>query len=352
MPKTILFISNHLGNGGAGRVITLLAEYFLSKGINVTIVTYNTVGGEYQVDPNIELVEIKRSAPSILGKLQRILRLRRFLKRHSFDAVIAFEYFVNMEAILATRGLGMRVIVSERNNPAIVDRRRVSKILRDILYRYTDKLVCQTDDAMNYFSERIREHTVVIPNPIIPDLPIGSGENSKELVTFCRLTKQKNLTMMIDSFELFLRSHEGFSLSIHGSGEEEERLRAYAEAKNLSHAINLYPFSLDVHSKIANARMFLSTSDYEGLSNSMLEAMAMGIPVVCTDCDGGGARSVIESGVNGILVAKGDTLAFSNAMSYVEDNPEVRERLIENGLRVREDYSISHIGDIWLKLLV
>ena len=97
--------------------------------------------------------------------------------------------------------------------------------------------------------------------------------------------------------------------------------------------------------------MFVSSSDYEGLSNSMLEAMAIGLPTVCTDCPVGGARMVIRDGENGLLVPVGDREALAAAMCRVADDRALAETLSQNGRTLREKLSIGVIADEWERLI-
>ena len=87
------------------------------------------------------------------------------------------------------------------------------------------------------------------------------------------------------------------------------------------------------------------------MSNSMLEAMAMGMPCVCTDCPAGGARAVITDHVNGILTPVGDAEALYQAMKELIDNPELANRLGENAVKVREEQSTEKIIKKWMELI-
>ncbi len=350
--KEVIFVSNVIGNGGAGRVMAIIADYFAEKGVDVTLCSFLDNYETYEMNPKIKQVIIKKDLKGALGKIQRISRLRKFIKKHPNATLIAFEHFVNMETIAAAVGLKNKVIVSERNSPDILDKRKVSKILRDILYRYTNVLVCQTPEAKEYFSECVRKKSVIIPNPIKSDLPYYQGERKKEITTFCRVEKQKNLKMLIDAFEMLSKDYDEYVLSIYGDGSQKESLIEYTKEKGLENKVLFQPFIMDIHNKIADCEMFVSTSDYEGLSNSMLEAMGMGLPVVCTDCDGGGARMMIENKVNGILTHKGDTTAFYNGMKYLLDNPDDAKKMSIKAMEVNETLSVDNICSKWLDLTV
>ena len=97
--------------------------------------------------------------------------------------------------------------------------------------------------------------------------------------------------------------------------------------------------------------MFVSSSDYEGMSNSMLEAMALGLPVICTDCPAGGARAVIRNGENGILTPVGDANALYLAMKNLAETPDFAETLGKNAVKIRTEQSVEKIIEKWMDII-
>ena len=120
---------------------------------------------------------------------------------------------------------------------------------------------------------------------------------------------------------------------------------------SLEDKVVLKGFSNNVHKEIVNAMMYISSSDYEGISNSMLEAMAIGLPTICTDCPIGGARQVIKSQDNGILIPIGDVSALTNAMFKIVENKDFRDFLSTNAIKVRQIYDMENICREWEKVL-
>ena len=140
-------------------------------------------------------------------------------------------------------------------------------------------------------------------------------------------------------------------MSIYGNGDEKETLQQYIREKKLQEMISIKDFQPNIHEVILDAAMFVSTSDYEGISNSMIEAMAIGLPCVCTDCDGGGARMMIQDHKNGLLVPKGDAEGVYRAMKELIENPELAESLGKEAAKIRERLSAEKIAEEWLKLI-
>ena len=158
----------------------------------------------------------------------------------------------------------------------------------------------------------------------------------------------KNLLLLIDScFELF-EQYPDYTLSIYGEGAEKPNLKEYVRQKGLEQKVVFHDFDIALHDKIKDCAMFVSTSDREGISNSMLEAMAIGLPTICTDCPAGGARMMITPYENGLLVPCCDKDALVKAMKEVIDNPELADKMSRNSVKIRERLNIDRIVRMWM----
>lgn len=342
----IIFVSNALANGGAARVLCLLANHFFEKQHDVTVLSFTPYPDEFPLHPGVEVIY----GPSGHGsgaKFRRLRWLRGIIRANPHARIIAFEYFVNLSVLLACIGMPNRIVVSERNDPARVGNGFPNGILRRVLYRKAHLVVCQTDEAAAYFSHRIRKK--VILNPINPSLPspVDSGRRNA-IVAFCRLEPQKNLEMLIRAFASFHANHPAFVLEIYGNGAEHGYLSALIERLKLSNSASVLPARSDIHEVVRECAMFVLPSDYEGLSNSMLEAMALGVPSICTDCPCGGARTVIEDGENGLLVPVGDVNALVDAMTRVANDAELAYALGKNARKLRSELTLDRIAREWL----
>lgn len=290
----ICFVSDHLFGGGSERVLTLLANEFQKNGYCVTIIAFHSEE-RYPISDAIKIISLQK--PDNI--LYSILELRKLFRQLRPSVIISFEYATNIFVSLANVYLKSKLIVSERNDPNRVGNVIPKKQLRNFAYRYlTDRIVFQTQDAKDFFSEGIGKKAIVILNPLKPNLPVPyEGKRRNVVINFCRLHKQKNLPLLIDSFLEFQKDYSSYQLHIYGDGKEYEYLKDYIKQQNCDKIVMLKPNEANVHNAVRDCAMFVSTSDYEGLSNSMLEAMAIGLPVVCTDCPCGGARMVDRKSV-------------------------------------------------------
>ena len=106
-----------------------------------------------------------------------------------------------------------------------------------------------------------------------------------------------------------------------------------------------------MHEKMKSAVIYVSSSNYEGISNAMLEALAIGVPVICTDCPAGGARTYIQDGINGYLVPVGDEDALCEKLNELYRDKKIQDRFSEGSKRIRSDLSMEKIGAKWEMLL-
>lgn len=347
--KTIVFIMPTMEGGGAERVIATLANGFTEHGCQVVVVLTQAGRSIYELNGQI-ILEANPLNDSVEGQLRFI---RRMLKKYKGSVFVSFLTYQNMYTLLAGTGLHQRIIVSERNDPAtMLDGRNYLSGLRSFLYKRAERIVFQTKDAKKYFGKAIQKKGVIIPNPIRNDLPESyCGPREKRFVAYSRLDRQKNIPMMLEAFAAFSKKYSDYTLSIYGRGAEEEYLKSKARALGLAQKVEFCGFSKNVHSEIIKAAAFLSSSDYEGISNSMLEAMAIGLPCICTDCPIGGTKMFIKDGWNGMMTAVGDAAEMAEKMCRLAEDASLSACLSQNAARIKDRLSADIITLKWLNLL-
>lgn len=352
--KNITFFIESLSNGGAERVTSVLANELYYNNYTVNLIVLNKKKNEYFLDNNINKFYIKKEISSfrIVRVLRRIININNLINKLGSDVIISLSMpSTNLNLIISLIARRKRVVLSERNDPNSFPKSKLSRIVRNLTYKLSDALVFQTNDAKNYFSKSIREKGIIIPNPIIERLPdLYQGERKKEIVNFCRLDEQKNLTMLIDSFAKIKKEYPDYSLSIYGEGELKNKLITYVNNHRIKD-VYFHGHSTDIHNRIKDCAMFVSSSDYEGISNSMLESLAIGLPTICTDCPIGGARMFIQPYKNGLLVPIGDTNTLYSAMKLLIENQDLSKNIARNAVRIREELSISNIIVKWIDII-
>lgn len=352
----MMFVVDRLDFGGAGRVISVLANEFYKRGNNVCIVVYFSSNVTYSLEEGIEvisMVDIKsnRNADNLL---QRILRLRKAYKTNKIDVVISFMTELNVYAIIANFFCGKRkIIISERNNPYKSPRERSVRILRDLFYRFADGFVFQTEEARDFFSKKISKKSEIILNPLSDRIPNAYlGEREKRIVSVGRLNEQKNYPLAIKSVEKVLLHHPQYIYEIYGEGEMYDELNRMIKEKGLESKIFLRGQKENIYDLIKKAGVFLLSSDYEGMSNALIEAMALGIPVVSTDHPIGGAKRLIKNGVNGFLVSVGNDDEITERIEQIIADSEYNYLISREETKIRENLSKNNIVNQWNKYII
>lgn len=381
--KHIIMVLHSLAIGGAERRLSAVANYIAEQGHEVTVLLIDNPVVKFPVDPRIKVVCVNQSpdltkydpAKCELFKManqpvpsffeNNLLRMERafhrnkareteaelYLKTHYVaplhdyirqypDAiVISFMTIPNISTMMAVKDLPNRALFGDCIDVATeYPPDSPYSILRKKYVVRADGAIFQTLAERDYYDFLPELKKYVIPNFIRGELfpERFEGNRRKEVVNFCRLSPAKDLPLLIDAFALLHREYPDYTLAIYGEGGLKEKLLTKIETLSLTDSAHIYDFDLHVHETIRDAAMYVSSSYREGISNSMLEAMAIGLPCVCTDCAGGGARMMIEDHVNGLLVPMKDVNALYLAMKEVIENPELAENMSRNAVKIKD----------------
>lgn len=326
----ILFYINQIYEGGAERVITQLASSFADAGHESILVTSFEHSDEYYFSRKVRRFSLERKQleqSRIKRNVSRIRKLRKIIKDEAPDIVLSFMQEPNFRALISSFGLPCNNIVSVRNDPNREYEGMIGSFVGKVLMPLlADGCVFQTKQASAWFPERLREKSSVIPNEVAHVFfeTKRSGEENY-WVAIGRLASQKNYPMMIKAFAEVVKSHPDQKLEIYGAGPQRKELENLIIHLGLSSSVSLEGQTHDVPSVLSGAIGFLMTSDYEGMPNALMEAMAMGLPCIATDCPCGGPAELIVDGENGFLIATGDEAALSGRMNSIVENHSLRE---------------------------
>lgn len=340
----ITFIVRYLSDGGAERVTSLLASGMAAVGHEVAVVSFKRAENEYPLDGRVTLVYVPE------GPFRsRVEALRGIVEDFAPGCIVSLgcKYDYMWAAGLFGK---YKVILSERNDPARTQP-ALKRAFTRLCYRRAWGVVFQTAYANDFFKGGVRRR-VVIANPAPDGLPVWDAEcHEKTVINCCRLTAQKNLPLLLRAFSVFHGTHPDYSLEICGDGDLGNSLWELAVDLGVQDAFRLSPYTADVHDCVAQSAMFVSSSDYEGISNSIIEALCMGVPTISTDSRGGGSRALLEGGDCGELVPCGDVQALADAMSRIADDGAYARKLSARARGRSQSLSLGSICSQWISFI-
>ena len=353
MSRYVFFITK-LGHGGAERVATIVANEFAKNPDNDihVILTYDSESS-YSLNKNITVHSLPFSKIHFVRICKRQVAVHKLLKQIRPDVVISIPQgsspYIAMDLYF---NKSYKAVFSQRQDPELLYTSKLKKYFGNFIYNRADKVVFQTEQQRKFFKKSVQNKGIIILNPIMENLPLREQDKiSNEIVTFCRLEKEKNLDMLIEAFSEVIKKYPDHCLKIFGKGSMETELREKIKHLGLEGKASLEDYSSDIHEKIKNAFMYVNSSDHEGISNAMLESMAIGLPVVCTDCPCGGARMIIKNEQNGMLVPVNDKDALRKAMEKVISDNTLRKNISKEASKLKDELKQEKIVGKWKELI-
>lgn len=382
----ITFVGFNLWCGGAERAMSNMANYWAKKGWKITILTLiqNRQPLCYDLHPDIEhrdlgyfeysgapdaeislslaeeeaLAETSAVERAVLEEeLGRLAMLRQAIIKSRPHAVIAFQHSLNVRVLLATRGLNIPVIVSERSTPPheIIKQTGWAR-LRLRLYPGATCLVTLTEEALGYFPDSVKKRGRVIPNLVLAPSAAANGnekrdKNGKVLMALGRLAPVKGFDLLLQAFALVAASHPAWSLEIWGEGLMRSELESLASALGIIERVRLPGFTNHPHATLRRADLFAMSSRYEGFPNALCEAMACGLAAVSFDCPGG-PRNIIRDGIDGVLVAAENVTAMAASLDRLMGDEAERNRLSIRAKEVVKRFDAEKIMAMWERLVL
>lgn len=349
----VVFISSSLSYGGAEKMLCFVANELAERQNDVTVINLLEHSDDAgRLSEKVKVVELKTVRFRFVNRIDQLLKLILFIKKIKPDIIIAFKFMPNFLGAVVGKVLKTPVIISERADPSkeyILKGRE--KCYWDVI-NTADGGVFQTIGAMQMYSDRMQKRGVVIPNPVLlPEMLTHTVKESSQsgiIVSVGRLSNaQKRYDIMLSAFCKFYKKNPEYILKIYGDGEDEETIKNWIKDFQLEDAVFLMGRTDSPLHAMDEADIFLTTSDYEGISNSLLEAMSIGMPVVATDCTPGGARLLICNGVNGLLVPCGDVEMIANALNRMAREYHLRHECGEQARKVKDEFSKKRIMELW-----
>lgn len=347
----ILFVIPRLTYGGAGKQLAMTANYLSRNGHKVSVYSFIWNTPQQELDEDVEYIP-EMNIPSS-RQMQWIIvpfRIRKIVKSHKIDLVISWLTNSGCYSVLATIGLKVKTIFSERSDP-YMEPSNIKWIVTKIA-SFSDGGVFQTEKARDYYSN-LANRSIVLPNPINPDIKmpeiVDYGSRPKEIIFLGRMFNlQKRVDLLLKSFKIIHESLPDYQLSLYGDGKDLANNIQIAKELGINDYVTFHGAINNVIERIHSARLMLVTSDYEGIPNTVIEAFMAGVPVAMTDCSPGGGHVLIEDNKNGIIVPFRDYESLAKRAIYLLQDEEKAKTFIYESRKKLEDFNPQQIFLKWL----
>ena len=357
----ITFIISSLQMGGAERAGSLLCNHWARQGHRVRLFTFDTPASApfFPLEPSIvltplDLLRTSRSLrESVANTLWRNGVLRRAILGSRPDVLVSFLDVTNVLTLLATFGLGIPVIVSERTDPSLHHIGRAWSLLRALTYPFAAAVVTQTRAALLALPSLARRRGVVIGNAVQQPRQEAPGTppvlQRPTVLSVGRLSRSKGFFTLLEAFAAMAPACPGWSLTLVGEGDARQELEARALALGLAGRVHFTGATDQVAGLLRQADVFALASRYEGFPNALCEALAHGVPAVATATVG--AKEVLRHGENGLLTPVGDAGALAQALARLAGDADLRKRLAARGPDILERFGLERVSAQWENLL-
>lgn len=347
----ITFFIGSLYGGGAERVTCNLASYLVQHGDQAEILTMSETERAYELDGQVTvktLLPLSNRKSKFWNTAIRIPRFWKYLRENQTDAYVVMLPKTIIMMLTFRKIIKAKVIVAERNDPKAYSK-KISNMLRKYAFR-ADGWVFQTEDAQTWYGNAIKNcKSTVIPNAINPVFirPQYMGEKRKVIAGAGRLNDQKNFGLLIRAFAKIATEFPEYNLIIYGKGDKEQELKSLIDSLGLQGRVELPGNIQNIAEEMEKNTMFVLSSDFEGMPNALMEAMALGLPCVSTDCPCGGPRYLIQDGVNGLLVPVGDADKMAEAMRKILSDSNTAGNMGEEAMKIVKDLAPDKIYGQW-----
>ncbi len=353
--NTVTLVSRDMNPGDTQHFVAELAHYLDTQNIQVHLVTSVDQEVAYSLPSKVEHTALTPQEPSSflpksLYRMKLASKLRKTIFAQHSDIVVVFSM---QEAIMAAQGGKQHkaplVIAYRSDIPAQLKQKWKSSLIRSA-YKKADGLVFQTHAEKNFFYDSFFTNTVVIPNALLlENLPKRAEKKiKKEIIAVGPLTPEKNHLLLIQAFADIAPTFPDYKLTLYGEGPLRDALEAEILECGLADRVKLAGATSKAPEKMKEAALFVLSSDSEGMSNTLIQAMAIGLPCIATDTPGSGTEFLIQHGENGLLCPVGDRTELSDAMRSILSDKNFADRLSQNAKQIVNILDKQKIMRQWL----
>lgn len=341
--KKIMLVTGCLSLGGAERMVARLANELCNFDLEIIVVVLSNKIS-YQVDKRVKVFKLNGG-----NKVKKLIFLRKTIKKTKPDFIIPFLEHICMLTVISTlcTKYAKRVFTTVRNN---LNYSRYPYIYNLFYFKLSNKCIFQNYGEATYFKTKSKYKIVVIPNFVdnhifsYPKLDMGGGK--VKIIAVGRLSAQKNFEFLINSMTLI---RDFAILDIYGDGELKESLQRLISTLQLDDVVELKGWTNDIHLKMTEYDVFALSSKFEGMPNVLMEAMALGMLVISTNCNYGPNELIVNSDVGYLIDFNSEEFASIVKELYI-NRPIIKEKGDKAKQFIKENFSADRIVSLWLEL--
>lgn len=342
------FISSSLGGGGAERVMVLLANFFVTQGHDVNIITLNE-GDDYHFSERVNRTRLHFGGirnHTLRGGYNLISYYRN--KKNRPDIAISFLSRTNFISIIACKLFSIKIIASEHFNH-LGPGDKIRTFTWNYLYKKADAITVLTNFDRSFF-ERKGARVFVMPNPCtFTPIKENTLTRGKVILAIGSLDRyhDKGFDNLIKLISPVLKQHPDWMLKIVGKGEIGRAfLEELAIENGVEQQIIFTGFRKDVNDLMKGSEVFILSSRSEGLPMVLLEAMSQGMACIAYDCITGPSEMIINN-QNGLLISDQDMHAMQTALVDLIEDEGLRRKLGQGALNTLNRYSLENVYNLW-----
>ena len=353
--KTICIVAPSLQGGGIERALTTLSSLFVKRGHRVIYIACRAGKHFYELNHNVvfrepSFVHTASSRHKLLNYYKTIKFVRKQLKEFNPDTILSFGDIINPLALLANRGLGYPIYISDRISPK-QNLGRFKNFMKKITYRKATGIIAQTEQAAAYkrqvFGNGI--NLKIIPNSLRKIEHFDDVEKKNQVIGVGRLSFEKGFDRLIEAFAK-IQNHDDWILVLVGDGPVRTQLEQQAVALGIAERVVFLGMRKDVDHLLSESKIFVIPSRCEGFPNALCEAMASPLP--CIAFDGVPTENLITDHEDGLVLKDGDVEGLSDAMEQLMNDEDLRDALSRKAISIRQRLDEEKIGDEFLNFIL